>query len=206
MKAVKKLKTQIKVIASLCIALFGGITVWSCSQDELDENGQPVYRYTAEEIATLKTMAEEYGIPDVKFPTESNQHLNSMKEMEEIFKNIALIKSSISRPIETTQIEENQIIYKNIPFKRNLEPIAETLKSTTNTAYGTITWTVKWSQSVSTSTGRYTVPSVSVNASLSLSPMMEQNGFHVGASNTSSSIRGTELYVIQVSQVKKYSF
>ena len=207
MKIIQKLKTQVKIIAALSIALFGGITIWSCSQDELDESGQPVYRYTAEEIATLKTMAEEYGIPDVKFPTESNQHLNSMKEMEEIFKNIALIKSSISRPIETTQIAENQIIYKNknIPFKRNLEPIAETLKSTTNTAYGTITWTVKWSQSVSTSTGRYTVPSVSVNASLSLSPMMEQNGFHVGASNTSSSIRGTELYVTFECEIMHYS-
>ena len=96
MKIIQKLKTQVKIIAALSIALFGGITIWSCSQDELDENGQPVYRYTAEEIATLKTMAEEYGIPDVKFPTESNQHLNSMKEMEEIFKNIALIKSSIN--------------------------------------------------------------------------------------------------------------
>ena len=96
MEVTQKLKTHFKIIAALCIALSGGITIWSCSQDELGENGESVYRYTAEEIATLKTLAEEYGIPDVKFPTESNQHLNSMKEMEEIFKNIALIKSSIN--------------------------------------------------------------------------------------------------------------
>lgn len=86
MKIIQKLKTQVKIIAALSIALFGGITIWSCSQDELDESGQPVYRYTAEEIATLKTLAEEYGIPDVVFDTSSKTRLLSTKEMEEIFK------------------------------------------------------------------------------------------------------------------------
>ena len=121
MKVTQKLKTHFKIIAALCIALSGGITIWSCSQDELGENGQSVYRYTAEEIATLKTMAEEYGIPDVKFPTESNQRLNSMKEMEEIFKTFSIIGQSVGMPLEQELSDSKEFIYrtKEISFCRN---------------------------------------------------------------------------------------
>lgn len=113
MEVTQKLKTHFKIIAALCIALSGGITIWSCSQDELGENGQSVYRYTAEEIATLKTLAEEYGIPDVTFDRMSETELPSIKEMEKVFKEMACIIQALSAPMEIKDSTLTSFIYSS---------------------------------------------------------------------------------------------
>ncbi len=152
MKIIQKLKTQVKIIAALSIALFGGITIWSCSQDELDESGQPVYRYTAEEIATLKTLAEEYGIPDVVFDTSSKTRLLSTKEMEEIFKEMGAIKCSISAPMTVHDSTEQIITY--VTQKPSIPRIRKKTASSGETSYSfsvfvdtyttTLTFHVRW--------------------------------------------------------------
>lgn len=204
MKFNTSLKKKMKSFIALTIIIFSGIAVWSCSQDEIEGNEQPLYRYSASEIATLRSMAEQYGIPNVKFITESETELASMEEMETIFKNIALIKACVSAPMEIIDSTENEIIYqtRRMPFKR-LETITETLNISNNISYGTLTWSVHWTQVYDGN--RYQCPSVSVGGQLSLSSEMERNGFHVGASNTSFSIRGSELYVTFTCEIMHYS-
>ena len=51
---------KVKVFIAMIAVALGGLTIWSCTQDEM-ENGQVTYRYSAEEIATLRAMAEKYG-------------------------------------------------------------------------------------------------------------------------------------------------
>ena len=65
---------KVKVFIAMIAVALGGLIIWSCTQDEM-ENGQVTYRYSAEEIATLRAMAEKYGVPEVVFPTESSNKL-----------------------------------------------------------------------------------------------------------------------------------
>ena len=69
---------KVKVFIAMIAVALGGLIIWSCTQDEM-ENGQVTYRYSAEEIATLRAMAEKYGVPEVVFPTESSNKLFSIK-------------------------------------------------------------------------------------------------------------------------------
>ena len=96
-------KKQIKVAATAFIALAGGLTIWSCSQDELDDFGQPIYRYTAEEIATLNSLADEYGLKDVRFITESDTPLPPLKEMKDLFKELKLMVLGLVERIKKKQ-------------------------------------------------------------------------------------------------------
>ena len=119
----KKLrKVQSKVIATAFIALIGGLTIWSCSQDELDDFGQPIYRYTAEEIATLKTLAEDYEYPTKNLVFESNTPLPSIEEWEEQFQVAYGIKRDLSSPLDTIAISNDTIHLRSTiiqkPFKR----------------------------------------------------------------------------------------
>lgn len=131
MKVAKKLETQFKIIAVLCIVLFGGVTIWSCTQDELDGNGQPVYRYTAEEIAALKTMAEEYGVPNIRFITESKYPLPSLEDMKQSFIEFAIIKQTVNQQLELIDSTNTALLFRTrqIPFKRNQNGTTEITKS-----------------------------------------------------------------------------
>ena len=87
---------KVKVFIAMIAVALGGLIIWSCTQDEM-ENGQVTYRYSAEEIATLRAMAEKYGMPEVAFPTKSNQKLPSVEKMQNIFKMLALLKANKSK-------------------------------------------------------------------------------------------------------------
>ena len=52
---------KVKVFIAMIAVALGGLIIWSCTQDEM-ENGQGTYRYSAEEIVTLRAMAEKYGV------------------------------------------------------------------------------------------------------------------------------------------------
>ena len=73
---------KLTYLFSTFVLLVSGLVIWSCSQEETDDV-MTVYRYSPEEIATLRSMAEEYGIPNVKFITESESELPTMDEMKE---------------------------------------------------------------------------------------------------------------------------
>lgn len=194
---------KVKVFIAMIAVALGGLIIWSCTQDEM-ENGQITYRYSAEEIATLRAMAEKYGVPEVVFPIKSNQKLPSVEKMQNIFKTLALLKTNVSTSIVMTDSTANEVIYKNspLPFKR-IKSLSESFNETTQIAYGTLTWKINWSQSVYN--GSYQAPTVSVNASLELSPEMIRQGFHVGASNSYCSIRGTEIYATFECEIMHHS-
>lgn len=84
---------------------------WSCTQDEM-ENGQGTYRYSAEEIVTLRAMAEKYGVPEVVFETESGIPLPTLEEMEETFKNFGLIKASLTAQLEVIDSTSHSMVFK----------------------------------------------------------------------------------------------
>lgn len=193
----------VKVFIAMIAVALGGLIIWSCTQDEM-ENGQATFRYSAEEIATLRAVAEKYGVPEVVFPTKSSQKLPSVEKMQNIFKMLALLKANVSTSIVMTDSTANEVIYKNsnLPFKR-IKSLSESFKETTQISYGTLTWKINWSQSVYN--GSYQAPTVSVNASLELSPEMERQGFHVGASNSYCSIRGTEIYATFECEIMHHS-
>lgn len=124
--------------------------------------------------------------------------------MQNIFKMLALLKANVSTSIVMTDSTANEVIYKNsnLPFKR-IKSLSESFKETTQIAYGTLTWKINWTQSVYN--GSYQAPTVSVNASLELSPEMIRQGFHVGASNSYCSIRGTEIYATFECEIMHHS-
>ncbi len=115
----KSRKNQIKVTATAFIALMGGLTIWSCSQDELDDLQPDFYRYTPEEIATLRSLAEDYGVPDIKFATESPYPLPSIQEMEKTFAEFSTIQQIINQPFETIDSTAN---FKELRTKPILYP------------------------------------------------------------------------------------
>ena len=94
----------------IAVAL-GGLIIWSCTQDEM-ENGQGTYRYSAEEIVTLRAMAEKYGVPEVVFETESGIPLPTLEEMEETFKNFGLIKASLTAQLEVIDSTSHSMVFK----------------------------------------------------------------------------------------------
>ena len=87
-----------KYIVILFIALIGGAFIWSCSQNDLD-NGQPIYHYSAEQLAEIRALAEEYDVPEVKYATASEKGLPTVEEMKEIFIKFAIIKSVLNQPL-----------------------------------------------------------------------------------------------------------
>ena len=158
---------KVKVFIAMIAVALGGLIIWSCTQDEM-ENGQVTYRYSAEEIATLRAMAEKYGVPEVVFPTESSNKLLALKDMEDIFKT------------------------KKIPFKR-LSSISESMKTEREITYGTLIWNISWQQSVYN--GSYQCPVVSATGTIEFSPEMQRLGYFTSNNRNFCSIRGTELYI-----------
>lgn len=204
-------KKQIKVAATAFIALTGGLTIWSCSQDELDDFGQPIYRYTAEEIATLNSLADEYGLKDVRFITESDTPLPPLKEMKDLFKEFASIQASLSTPLEVTDSTENSISFSNQvrPFKR-IKGISETLTEERKITYGTLVWTIYWQQSVYDD-GVYQCPVVDATTRINFSTEYLLGEYHSYDHCNFCSIRGSELYItftcrIGVSNTASFEF
>ena len=139
---------KVKVFIAMIAVALGGLIIWSCTQDEM-ENRQGTYRYSAEEIATLRAMAEKYGVPEVVFETESGIPLPRLEEMEETFKNFGLIKASLTAQLEVIDSTSNSMVFKTkkIPFKR-LSSISESMKTEREITYGTLIWNISWQQSV----------------------------------------------------------
>ncbi len=108
---------KVKVFIAMIAVALGGLIIWSCTQDEM-ENGQVTYRYSAEEIATLRAMAEKYGVPNIKFITSSQFPLPSMKEMEQTFIEFAVIKQVVAQPLEVVDSTATSKIYKTKQMPR----------------------------------------------------------------------------------------
>lgn len=188
-------KKQINVAATAFIALMGGLTIWSCSQDELDDFGEPIYRYTAEEIATLNSLADEYGLANVHFKTQSDTPLLPVDDMKDIFKDFALIQASLSAPLMITDSTENSISYRSSekPFKR-LKGISETITEERKIQYGTLIWDIYWQQSID-SNGYFQSPSVNASAHIVFSSDFQREGYYTAEHRNFITIRGTELYI-----------
>lgn len=122
---------KVKVFIAMIAVALGGLIIWSCTQDEM-ENGQVTYRYSAEEIATLRAMAEKYGVPNIKFITSSQFPLPSMKEMEQTFIEFAVIKQVVAQPLEVVDSTATSKIYKTkqMPKTRVLKRAPETSANT----------------------------------------------------------------------------
>ena len=172
-----------------------GVMIWSCSQEETDDV-PIVYRYSTEEITTLRSMADEYGIPEVRFKVESNELLPSIPEMEETFRHFAMIKSSFRRPMEMLDSVENNICYVS---KRSVvdrfPTISETMKIKSTVDYGELTWNISWKQYFSQTNNKYECPIVSLSIGYSLSSEMQRLNYYIISSSSDYSIRGSELYV-----------
>lgn len=121
-------KKNVNVAIAAFIALMIGITVWSCSQDDIEDHCPRFYRYSSEEISTLRSIAEDYGVPDIRFITESPYPLPSMQEMETTFAEFAAIKQILARPLEVTDSTEGTKVLetKSIPFTRIKRSMPET--------------------------------------------------------------------------------
>lgn len=229
MKTNHKLKTQVKIIAALCIALFGGITIWSCSQDELDENGQSVYRYTAEEIATLKTLAEEYEFPTKDLIFESDTKLPTLEEWEELFQIAYGIKQDLTSPLDTITIKNDTIHLRSTiiqkPFKRigsaameysgsNRETFREDRiipdeNINGNFAYIDVTVIlVNASPTDPRDPAGSTSKTVQVSASMSLSYQLEDKGYEVKKFNYNWAWRGSSTievrYTYEITNTSTY--
>lgn len=117
---------KVKVFMAMIAVALGGLIIWSCTQDEM-ENGKATFRYSAEEIATLRAMAEKYGVPNIKFITSSQFPLPSMKEMEQNFIEFAVIKQVVAQPLEVVDSTATSKIYKTkqMPRTRVLKRVPE---------------------------------------------------------------------------------
>ena len=184
---------KVKVFIAMIAVALGGLIIWSCTQDEM-ENRQGTYRYSAEEIATLRAIAEKYGVPEVVFETESGIPLPRLEEMEETFKNFGLIKASLTAQLEVIDSTSNSMVFKTkkIPFKR-LSSISESMKTEREITYGTLIWNISWQQSVYN--GSYQCPAVSATGTIEFSPEMQRLGYFTSNNRNFCSIRGTELYI-----------
>lgn len=154
--------------------LISSIIIWNCNQDE-EFNNDGIYRYSTTEIATLHSMAEKYGIPEVKFITESSTPLPSLDEMEETFKTFAAIKALSSWPMEITDSTEHSVTYrsKNTPYtriqKRNLETSNSYDFSKFVSAINTNLWlSVTVTKTVTNNNNKTPVTSYSASVSLKL--------------------------------------
>ncbi len=102
------MKTYLIILATIFI---GGAFIWSCSQNDMDGE-RSIYHYSADQLVKIQLLAEQYGVSDVKFPKESETRLPSMEEIEEIFRNFAVIKNMLSQPLEIIQQDENHIQFR----------------------------------------------------------------------------------------------
>lgn len=91
--------------------LLGTLIIGSCTQNEV-ENEQKIYRYSEEEIATLRSIAEKYGVSNIKFITSSQVPLPSIKEMEQTFIEFAVMKQIMAQPLETVDSTASSKIFK----------------------------------------------------------------------------------------------
>lgn len=110
-----------KYLIIFATVLIGGAFTWSCSQDDLND-GQPIYRYSAEQLAEIRTLAEKYDVTDVVYDTESEIGLPSVQEMEEAFKIVKSIRQSLSQPLELVDSTSSKVKYKTRTpmFRRSL--------------------------------------------------------------------------------------
>ena len=185
----KSRKNQIKVTATAFIALMGGLTIWSCSQDELDDLQPDFYRYTPEEIATLRSLAEDYGVPDIKFATESPYPLPSIQEMEKTFAEFSTIQQIINQPFETIDSTAN---FKKLRTKPILYPRLTRSRGESSskdlgqfvTAFGTNIW-LDLKLTITESQHSDVEPSISLTANLQLPQKLDdthilKKGFEQG--------------------------
>lgn len=91
--------------------LSGTLIIDSCPQNEV-ENEQNIYSYSEEEIATLRSIAEKYGVSNIKFITSSQVPLPSIKKMEQTFIEYAVIKQIMVQPLETVDSTASSKILK----------------------------------------------------------------------------------------------
>lgn len=185
-------KKQIKVAATAFIALAGGLTIWSCSQDELDDFGQPIYHYTAEEIATLRSLAEDYGVPNIQFQSQSETPLLPFKEMEKTIKTMGAINSLSQWPMtEEFDSVQNTIVFKsrNLPYARlpqlNIEQstkdyIFDGFISEIGTgAYMYLKVSITTTTAIDGSLNPYPIPQVTITAKLELPTDYQAHGYGI---------------------------
>ena len=175
----KSRKNQIKVAATAFIALMGGLTIWSCSQDELDDLQPDFYRYTPEEIATLRSLAEDYGVPDIKFATESPYPLPSIQEMEKTFAEFSTIQQIINQPFETIDSTANfkELRTKPILYPRLTRSRGESSSKDLGqfvTAFGTNIW-LDLKLTITESQHSDVEPNISLTAKLHLPKTIDGN-------------------------------
>lgn len=89
--------------------LLCSIIIWGCSQDDIMENNQPVYRYSADETATLKTLAEDYEYPVENLIFESNTPLPTIEEYEKFFQVAYGITQDLSLSLDTISVDNNTL-------------------------------------------------------------------------------------------------
>ena len=167
-----------------------GVMIWSCSQEETENIGK-VYRYSPEEISKLRSMAEEYGIPEVRFITESEAELPTMDEMKEAFMMIASINMSACSDVELVDKNEEKMVFRTkiSSGPRILKRAAETNvvgfdASKFVSCLGTNLWlTVTVSVSETTmkpgQLNPYPERTISVNASLELPEIYKMRGYYI---------------------------
>lgn len=100
-----------KYLFILAAVLIGSAFTWSCSQDDLND-GQPIYRYSTEQLAEIRALAEKYDVPEVKYATVSEKGLPSVNEMEQTFQLFSNIKSSLAQPMEVLESTEGHVCYR----------------------------------------------------------------------------------------------
>ena len=175
---------KVKVFIAMIAVALGGLIIWSCTQDEM-ENGQATYRYSAKEIATLRAMAEKYGVPEVVFPTESSNKLLALKDMEDIFKTFGAIKYSLSMPLEHQDSTVTSITYKTkkplVPSLRKKrasggESSSYSFTELVSSYPATLTFKVSWNPNRDQN-GNITSFSLFVSGSLELPMALVSRGF-----------------------------
>ena len=112
-----------KYVFMFVAAVLAGTFIWSCSQDEMED--QTIYRYNAEQLAEIRALAEMYGVSAVQYPTESETGLPTIEELEKTFQVFSAIKKTISQPLEVIYKGENQILYRTKRSIAKRSPIGD---------------------------------------------------------------------------------
>lgn len=185
---------KVKVFIAMIAVALGGLIIWSCTQDEM-ENGQTTYRYSEDEITTLHAMAEKYGVPEVVFPTESSNKLLALKDMEDIFKTFGAIKYSLSMPLEHQDSTVTSITYKTkkplVPSLRKKrasggESSSYSFTELVSSYPATLTFKVSWNPNRDQN-GNITSYSLFVSGSLELPMALVSRGYFYQNGTTSYS-------------------
>ena len=186
---------KVKVFIAMIAVALGGLIIWSCTQDEM-ENGQATYRYSAKEIATLRAMAEKYGVPEVVFPTESSNKLLALKDMEDIFKTFGAIKYSLSMPLEHQDSTATSITYKTkeplVPSLRKKrasggESSSYSFDVDVESYRATLTFYVSWNPIYNGNV--ITNYALTVTGDLELPAMLESMGYYYKNNRVSYSVK-----------------